>query len=84
MTHQIGVRADRPASVTSSQLATAERLWQLAGLRPVSGYGTALLAIGVASDPTLADMLPSVDFDDADSVTAAVEALLEWRQRTFG
>jgi len=84
MTHQIEVRSVRPASLTSSQLATAERLWQLAGLPRVWGYGSALLAIGVASDPTLADMLPSVHFDDADSVTAGVEALLEWRQRTFG
>jgi hypothetical protein len=83
MTHQLALRAVRPASPTSSQLATAERLWQLAGLPPVSGYGSALLAIGVASDPTLAEMLPSVRFDDADSVTAAVEALLQWRQRTF-
>jgi hypothetical protein len=81
MTPQIDVR---PGSLTGSQLAAAERLWQLAGLPPVSGYGTALLAIGVASDPTLADMLPFVQFDDPDSVTAAVEALLEWRQRTFG
>jgi hypothetical protein len=84
MTHQIEVSTVRPASLTSSQLATTERLWQLAGLPPVSGYGTALLAIGVASDPTLSDMLPSVHFDDADSVSAAVEALVQWRQRTFG
>jgi hypothetical protein len=84
MTHQIEVGSVRPASLTTSQLATAQRLWQLAGLPPVSGYGSALLAIGVASDPTLADMLPSVHFDDADTVTAGVEALLEWRQRMFG
>ena len=84
MTHQMEVRSARPASLTSSLFATAERLWQLAGLPPVSGYASALLAIGVASDPTLADMLPAVHFDDADSVTAAVEALLDWRRRTFG
>ena len=84
MTHQMEVRSVRPARLTSSQVVTVERLWQLAGLPPVFGYGSALLAVGVASDPTLADMLPSVHFDDADSVTAAVEALLEWRHRTFG
>ncbi|MCW2751834.1 MAG: hypothetical protein JWR83_2944 [Aeromicrobium sp.] len=84
MTHQIEVRTVHPVSLTISELATTERLWQLAGLPPVSGYGTALLAIGVASDARIVDMLPSVDFDDSDSVAAAVEALLQWRQRTFG
>jgi hypothetical protein len=84
MAHQIELRTVRTASLTSSQLATTERLWQIAGLPPVTGYGSALLAIGVASDPTLANLLPLVQFDDADSVAAAVEALREWRQRTFG
>ncbi|MCU1399969.1 MAG: hypothetical protein JWN62_3078 [Acidimicrobiales bacterium] len=84
MTRQLEVPAARPASLTSSQLAKVERLWQLAGFPPVSGYGTALLAIGVASDETITDMLPSVNFDDAGSVAPAVEALITWRQRTFG
>jgi hypothetical protein len=56
----------------------------MAGLPPVSGYGSALLAIAVASDPTLTELLSSVDFDSPGSVADAVEALLQWRQRTFG
>ena len=75
--------ATRSASLTSAQLATLQRLWHLAGLPPVSGYGTALLASAVASAPTLADMLSSVDLDNADSIADAVEGLLRWRQRTF-
>ena len=77
------VPSARSASLTSAQLATVQRLWHIAGLPPVSGYGIALLAIVVASDPTLVDMLSSVDFDDAGSVADSVEALLQWRQRTF-
>jgi hypothetical protein len=84
MTLHLEVPTARSASLTSSQLATVQGLWHIAGLPPVSGYGTALLATAVASDPTLADMLPSVNFDDAGSVAAAVQVLLEWRQRTFG
>ena len=79
MTPLSEVLSARSASLTSSQLATLNRLWHIAGLAPVSGYGTALLAIAVASDPTLADMLSSVDFDHAGSVADAVEGL----QRTF-
>jgi hypothetical protein len=84
MTHLLEVPTARSASLTSSQLATVQRLWQLAGLPPVSGYGAALLATAVASDPTFADMLPLIDFDNAGSVADAAEALLQWRQRTFG
>jgi hypothetical protein len=73
----------RSASLTSAQLVTLQRLWHVAGLPPVSGYGTALLAIAVASTPTLADMLPLVDFNNPDSVADAVEALLQWRQATM-
>jgi hypothetical protein len=78
------VPRSRSASLTSAQLATLQRLLHLAGMLPVSGYETALLATAVASTPTLADVLCSVDFDDADSVADAVEALLQWRHRTFG
>jgi hypothetical protein len=77
------VQSARSAGPTSAQLATVQRLWHIAGLPPVSGYGIALLAIAVASDPTLTDMLSSVDFDSADSVADSVEALLHWRQRTL-
>ena len=77
------VPSARSASLTSAQLATLQRLWHIAGLPPVSGYGIALLAIAVASDPTLVDMLSSVDFDNASSVADSVEALLQWRQRTI-
>ena len=73
----------RSASLTSPELATLQRLWHIAGMPPVSGYGAAILAIAVASDRTLPDMLASVDFDNAASVVDAVETLLRWRQRTF-
>ncbi|HZX55342.1 MAG TPA: hypothetical protein VFE86_11715 [Ilumatobacteraceae bacterium] len=72
------------ASLTGSQLATAQRLWNLAELPPVSGYGSAILAIGLGSDPVFADSLLSVDFDSAASVADAVDVLRRWRQRTFG
>jgi hypothetical protein len=39
--------------------------------------------MSVATDRTLADMLSSVDFDDAGSVAYAVEALLQWRQHSI-
>lgn len=72
------------ANLTGSQLATAQRLWTLAGLPPVSGYGIALLAIALAADPAMVDLLSSADFDNAASVADATDALAEWRQRTFG
>jgi hypothetical protein len=61
-----------------------QRLWVLAGLPPVAGYATASLALALASDATLSGMLLSVDLDTVGSVADAVEALLQWRQRTFG
>jgi hypothetical protein len=84
MTASLEVQSARPASLTSQQLATLQLLWHVAGLPPVLGYGTAVLAMSVASDRTLADMLSSVDFDNAASVADAVEALLQWRLRTIG
>jgi hypothetical protein len=78
-----GVARPRSASLTSAQLTTLQRLCRIAGLEVVSGYGSALLAIAVASDSTLADMLRWIDFDDDGSVADAVDALLRWRQRTF-
>jgi hypothetical protein len=71
-------------SLTSAQLASVQHVWSMAGLPPVCGYGSALLAIALASDPTLTELLSSVDFDSPGSVADAVEALLQWRQRTFG
>jgi hypothetical protein len=69
--------------LTTSQLETVQRVWGLAGLPPASGYAATFLAIAVATNQTLAATLAAVDFDDADSVTNAVEKLLQWRQRTF-
>ena len=74
---------NRTATLTSQQLATLQLLWHVAGLPPVLGYGTAVLAMCVASDRTLPEMLSSVDFDNAGSVADAIEALLQWRQRTI-
>jgi hypothetical protein len=73
----------RSASLTGPQLATLQRLCHIAGLPPVSGYAAAVLAIAVAPDRTLPYMLASVDFDNAVSLADSVEALLQWRQRTF-
>jgi hypothetical protein len=84
MTIRLEVPPCRPATLTSSQLETVQRLWVLAGLPPVVGYATAVLALAVANDATLAEMVLSVDFDNAASTFGAVEALLCWRQRTFG
>jgi len=52
-------------SVSPDQCAIGERATRLVDgrLPPVSGYGSALLAIAVASDPTLTELLSSVDFD---------------------
>jgi hypothetical protein len=83
MTRPLEVAPARSAGLTSPQLETLQRLWHIAGLPPISGYGTAVVAIAVASDRTLAEMLSSLDLDDAGSVTNAVETLLRWRQRTF-
>ncbi|MCU1395595.1 MAG: hypothetical protein JWM34_4023 [Ilumatobacteraceae bacterium] len=74
----------RSASLTGPQLEIAQRLWNLAGLPPVSGYASALLAVGLGSDPVVAERLLSVDFDNATSVADAVDVLRQWRQRTFG
>jgi hypothetical protein len=83
MTLVPGIAPARSASLTSAELATLQRLWQIAGWTAVSGYGSALLAIAAASDSMLADWLRCVDFDNASSVRDAVEALLQWRPRTF-
>jgi hypothetical protein len=83
MTLQSEAPTARSASLTSPQLATLQRLWRIAGLPPVSGYGAAVLAIAVASDRRLPDMLASVDFDNASTLADSVETLLRWRQRTF-
>jgi hypothetical protein len=77
------VPSARSASLTTQQLATLQHLWHIAGLPPVLGYGTAVLALSVASDRTLGDVLSSVDFDNAGSVADGVEAVLQWRQRTI-
>jgi len=83
MTCPVEVLFAPTASLTSPQIAALQHLWQIAGWQPVSGYGIAVLAMSAASDRTLADMLSSVDFNDAASVTDASDALLQWRQRTI-
>jgi hypothetical protein len=83
VTVSLDVPYARSASLTSQQLATLQLLWHASGLPPVLCYGIAVLALSVATDGTLADMLSSFDFDNAASVADAVEALLQWRQRTI-
>ncbi|MEP7114809.1 MAG: hypothetical protein ABI862_16190 [Ilumatobacteraceae bacterium] len=74
----------RSATLTTSQLESVQRVWEIAGLPPTSGYAATFLAMAVASSPTLAATLTSVDFDDADSVLRAVEELGRWRHHAFG
>ncbi len=82
MTPSLNDTAPRSASLTTPRLATLQRLWHISGLAPTSGYGTAALAVAVASNDVLADTLASVDFDDSHSVANGVEALLRWREDT--
>jgi hypothetical protein len=60
-----------------------QRVWQIAGWPPVSGYGIVALAATVAADGTLTETLAAVDFDDASSVANAVRALRDSRARTW-
>ena len=69
--------------MTTSQLESVQRVWQVAGLPPTSGYAATFLAMAVASNPAFATTLTTVDFDDAESVANAVEELLQWRQQAF-
>ena len=72
-----------PHSLTAPELKMVQRVWQSAGWPPVDGYGTLALAAVVAANRQLADVLTSVDFDDASSVANAVRALHEARQRMW-
>ena len=83
MTPSLNDIAPRSASLTTPEVDTLQHLWQIAGLAPTSGYGTAALAATVASTDALADTLTSVDFDDSHSVANGVEALLRWRECTW-
>ena len=73
----------RSTSLTSSQLETVQCVWDRAGLPPTSGYAAAFLATAVATNAIPAATLTTVNFDEAESVAAAVEALVQWRQHTF-
>ena len=42
----------RSASLTTSQLESVQRVWQIAGFPAVSGYAATFLAMAVASAPT--------------------------------
>src|SRR6476659_3413650 len=78
MTLRIDVPASRLATLTASQLETVQRLWSLAGLPPLTGYGAVFLAIAVGADRAVARRVTSVDFNDPYSVAGAVEALAQW------
>ena len=71
------------ATVTSSQLETVQRVWNLAGLAPTSGHATTFVAMAVATERSLLEALTTVDFDDPESVARAVEMLRRWHQRRF-
>ena len=66
--------------MTTSQLDNVLGLWRLAGLAPTTGYGTAILAMAVASNQVLAAALTSVDLEDTTSVACAVKTLKQWLQ----
>jgi hypothetical protein len=83
MTVSLEAPPTRSASLTTLQLETVQRVWEIAGLAPTSGYSATLQAMAVATNQTLAATLDTVDFDDPDSVSNAVKQLLQWRQRTF-
>lgn len=83
MTIHLEAPPARSTLLTTTQLETVQRVWDIAGFPPISGYATAFLAAAAANDVTLSPALTTVDLDDADSVADAVGALLQWRQRTF-
>jgi hypothetical protein len=81
-----GATQARSSPVTTSEFAAVQRVWSIAGLPPISGYGAVFLALLLASAPQLVDVVSSIDFDDARAVADAVDALLRWRgdvQRDF-
>ena len=69
--------------LTALELTALERLWEIAGLMPMSGYEGVFLVAAVSSDSGPVQTLSSVDLDDSESVTNAVAALLQWRQRVM-
>jgi hypothetical protein len=83
MTTSLEATAARPKILTTRQLEMVQRVWQLAGWSPVSGYGLVALAASVAANGQLTATLTSVDFDDASSVANAVQALHDSRARMW-
>jgi hypothetical protein len=65
--------------VTTSELAAVQRLWSISGLPPISGYGSVILALLLATAPDFVDMVASIDVDDATAVGDGVDALMHWR-----
>jgi len=83
MTPSLVAPPARSASLSTSQLESVQRVWRIAGLPTVSGFAATVLAMTVASTPALAATLTTVDFDDVDAVTNAVEELSRWRRQGF-
>jgi hypothetical protein len=83
MTTSLEATAARPKILTLQQLVMVQRVWQLAGWPPVSGYGMFALAATVAANGPLTATLTSVDFDDASSVAYAVRTLHDARARMW-
>ena len=83
MTSSLEAAAARPKILTTQQLEIVQRVWQLAGWPPVSGYGMVALAATVGANGPLTATLTSVHFDDASSVANAVKALHESRARMW-
>jgi hypothetical protein len=83
MTSSLVATDARPIILTTSQLEMVQRVWQLAGWPPLSGYGIVALGATVAVNGPLAATLTSVDFDDASSVANAVRVLHDSRAHTW-
>ena len=81
MTLHLRRRSACSPGLTAFQLTALARLWEIAGLMPMSGYEGVFLVAAVSSDSGLVHTLSSVDLDDSESVANAVAALLQWRQR---
>jgi hypothetical protein len=78
MTLSLEAPSAPPASLTTSQLETLQRLWRAAGLPPTFGYETVVLAVAAGLNQALASTLTSVDFNDPHSFTTTRDAVLNW------
>jgi hypothetical protein len=70
-----------PTELTAQQMTALERIWGIAGLPPMPGYGGVFRVIAVSSDDGLVQTLSAVDLGDSESVANAAAVLLQWHKR---